>query len=96
MPLASDLDIYAPANVLIREHGEDASPEAPSSANVRYGSKADVQRPSHLCPLLGVKRTSNVRFQGPAADPAGAEDVTDVWGRGHEFAGHGFVGAVVV
>ena len=30
--------------------------------NVRFGSKADIPRPSHLCPLLGVKRTSNVRF----------------------------------
>ncbi len=26
-------------------------------ANVRYGSKADIQRRSHLCPLSGVKRT---------------------------------------
>ncbi len=26
--------------------------------NVRFGSKPDIQRPGHLCPLLGVKRTS--------------------------------------
>jgi hypothetical protein len=45
--MTSDLDIYRSANVLIREHGEDASPEAPSSANVRFGSKADIPRPSH-------------------------------------------------
>ena len=25
--------------------------------NVRFGSKADIQRHSHLCPLSGVKRT---------------------------------------
>ncbi len=25
--------------------------------NVRFGSKADIPRHSHLCPLLGVKRT---------------------------------------
>ena len=59
-----DLDIYAPANVLNREHGEDASPEAPSSANVRYGSKADIPRHHHLCPLLGAKRTFNSGYIG--------------------------------
>ncbi len=26
-------------------------------ANVRFGSKADIPHPSHLCPLSGVKRT---------------------------------------
>ncbi len=33
--------------------------------NVRYGSKADIQRHSHLCPLSGAKRTSNVRLYEP-------------------------------
>ena len=36
-----------------------------------------------------------VRFQGPATGPAGAEDVTDLWGVGHGYGGHGFAGAVV-
>ena len=31
-------------------------------ANVCFGSKADIQRPGHLCPLLGVKRTSKGNF----------------------------------
>ena len=30
--------------------------------NVRFGSKADIQRHSHLCPLLGAKRTLDVCF----------------------------------
>ena len=33
--------------------------------NVRYGSKADIPRPSHLCTLLGAKRTLDVRFLSP-------------------------------
>ncbi len=32
--------------------------EARGIVNVRYGSKADIPRHSHLCLLLGVKRTS--------------------------------------
>ncbi len=53
-----DLDIYRSAQVLIREHGEEADIEAPVAMNVRFGSKADIPRHSHLCPLLGVKQTS--------------------------------------
>ncbi len=64
--------------------------------NVRFGSKADVKPNTHLRPLSGVKRTSNVRFQRPATDPAGAEDVTDMLGKRHGYVGHGFVGALVV
>ncbi len=37
---------------------------AESSTNVRFGSKADIPRHSHLCPLSEVKQTFNVRFQG--------------------------------
>ncbi len=33
--------------------------------NVCFGSKADIPRPSHLCPLSGVKPTSDVRFLSP-------------------------------
>jgi hypothetical protein len=55
--MTSDLDIYRSANVLIREHGEDASLEAPSNANDRFGSQADVPRHTHLRPVSGVKRT---------------------------------------
>ncbi len=60
------------------------------------GGKADIPRHSHLCPLSGVKRTPKVRFQGPATDPASAEYVTDLWGVGHEFAGHEYVACMVV
>ncbi len=38
--------------------------EQDGKANVRDGSQADLQRHIHLRPLLGVKQTSNVRFQG--------------------------------
>ncbi len=66
--------------------------------------------PSYL-PLSGGKQTSNVRFQGPATDPAGAEDVTNMWdrrhgyvgwhvtdllGKRHGYAGHGYVACMVV
>ncbi len=37
--------------------------------NVRYGSKADLPRHSHLCLLLGAKQTLNVRFLGPRKSP---------------------------
>ncbi len=50
-------DIFRSNNALIQKYGQDAAPEAPSSGNVRYGSKADIPRPSHLCPFLGVMRT---------------------------------------
>ncbi len=66
------------------------------SFNVRYGSKADIQRRPLECPLLGVERTLNVRFQRPATDPAGAEDVTDMLGKRHGFAGHEYVACMVV
>ncbi len=42
-------------------------------SNVRVGSTADPQHHAHLRPLLGVKRTSNVRFQG--AVQVAADDV---------------------
>ena len=35
------------------------------SVDVRYGSNADLQHHSHLCLLLGAKRTLNVRFFSP-------------------------------
>ncbi len=62
---------------------------------VRFGSKADIPRHSHLCPLSGVKRTPKVRFQGPATDPAGVEDVTNIWGVRHEYVGQEYVGVMV-
>ena len=44
---------------------------------VRFGSEADIQRPTRLRPLLGVKRTSNVRYLSP--DRFRADDVR-LWG----------------
>ena len=53
----------------------------------------------------------DVRFQGPATNPAGAEDVTNMWdrrhgyvgwhvtdllGKRHGYAGHGYVACMVV
>ena len=35
------------------------------NADVSFGSKADIPRHSRLCPLLGAKQTSNVRFLSP-------------------------------
>ncbi len=61
-----------------------------------YGPFADIQRHSQLRPLSGVKRTPKVRFQGPATNPAGAEDVTNMLGKRHGYVGHGFVGGLVV
>ncbi len=66
------------------------------ATNVSYGSQADIPRHGHLCLLLGVKQTPKVRFQGPAMDPPGAEDVTDMLGKRHGYVGHGFVCALVV
>jgi hypothetical protein len=65
------------------------------TAKDRFGSFADKNSATHLRPVSGVKRTSNVRFQGPTANPAGAADVTNMWGVGHGFGGHGFAGAIV-
>ena len=48
----------------------DREPRFKPGPNVRYGSKADIPRPSHLCPLPGVKRTSNVRFWSPTRSGA--------------------------
>ncbi len=39
----------------------DREPRFKPGPNVRYGSKADIPHPSHLCPLLGAKRTSQQR-----------------------------------
>ncbi len=36
--MVTEIDLYRCANVLIREHGEDANIEAPIPTNVRYGS----------------------------------------------------------
>ncbi len=58
-----------------------------------YGPFADIPRHGHLRPLLGVKRTSDVRFQGPATGPVGAEDVTNMLGKRYGYGGHGFAGA---
>jgi hypothetical protein len=44
-----------------------------SAANVRFGSKADIPRHSHLCPLLGVKRTLNACFLNPKRRPAAGD-----------------------
>ena len=38
-------------------------PLPPLDPNVRFGSKAGIQRHSHLCPLTGVKRTSEDHFR---------------------------------
>ncbi len=57
-----DLGIFRSSNVLIHKRGQDVAPEASSPANVRYGSKADIPRTFPQRPLLGVKRTFNVRF----------------------------------
>ena len=37
-------DIFRSNNALIQKYGQDAAPEAPSSGNVRYGSKADIRK----------------------------------------------------
>jgi hypothetical protein len=55
-----DPNIFRSGNAPIHKHGHDVAPEAPSTLNVRYGSKADISRHSHLCPLSGVKRTFSV------------------------------------
>ncbi len=34
--------------------------------DVRFGSKADIPRHSHLSPLLGAKRTLDVRILSPS------------------------------
>ncbi len=59
-----DLGIFRGSNVLIHKRGQDVAPEASSSGNVRFGSKADIPRHTLLCPLLGAKQTLNVCFQG--------------------------------
>ncbi len=38
--------------------------------NVRFGSKADIHRHSHLRPLSGAKRTLDVCFLSPKRGPA--------------------------
>ena len=43
------------------------------TANVRYGSKADIQRHAHLRPLLGAKRTLDVRFSSLKRRPAAGD-----------------------
>ncbi len=55
----------------LNAHGEEKptvlAGMSPSATNVRFGSKADIPHHTHLCPLLGVKRTSNVRYSALAA-----------------------------
>jgi hypothetical protein len=42
-----DPNIFRSGNAPIHKHGHDVAPEAPSTLNVRFGSKADTQ-----CPLV--------------------------------------------
>ncbi len=42
-----DLGIFRSSNVVIHKRGQDVAPEASSSGNVRFGSKADIQHLSH-------------------------------------------------
>ncbi len=55
--MVTEIDLYRCANVLIREHGEDANIEAPIPTNVRYGSFADMQQGPRERPLPGAKQT---------------------------------------
>jgi hypothetical protein len=51
-----DPNIFRSGNAPIHKHGHDVAPEAPSTLNVRFGSKADTQ-----CPLLTQSGRSRVR-----------------------------------
>ncbi len=46
--MTSDLDIYRSANVLIREHGEDAAIEAAMRADATYSSQ-ELVWPAPFC-----------------------------------------------
>ncbi len=60
-PLAPDL-LHGTKNPL--PHGLPFKVAFPRGANVRYGSKADIPRPTHLRPLSGVKQTSKGHCRG--------------------------------
>jgi len=62
--ITSDSGIFHAASLLMRMRGEDAALDVPIGANVRVGSKADINTVTHLRPLSGVKQTLNVCFQG--------------------------------
>ncbi len=66
-----DLDIYRSANVIIREHGEDAALEAAMRADAML-EKGDIPMSA-----MGQKRTSRdisiyVRFRGLSGHPMSA------------------------
>jgi len=47
--MTSDLDIYRSANVLIREHGEDAALEAAMRADAMAGAEAEPKIGLAIC-----------------------------------------------
>ena len=66
--MTSDLDIYRTANVLIREHGENAAPEAAQRADamLKKGS-LDGQRvwKRVLAAIKEIQRRSRARVRRP-------------------------------
>jgi len=50
--MSRDLSIFRGSNGVIQKYGRDAAAEAPSSGNVRPGSKADIQQQCSFGPLL--------------------------------------------
>ncbi len=67
MPMISDLDIYRSANVLIRDHGEDAAIEAAMRADAMLAS-GDLEGQAVWKRILRAVE----ELQGPAPKPGEA------------------------